>query len=111
MANTPKVVRSDAKRIAAGGRKSNGKPFTVPVKANLSGFKKSDIKPSIYQTRYRVNNSGMPKRTREFYHGFLAKEAVSRAESIDAADKDYKEQKAWKAANPDYFYAGGIGDR
>ena len=111
MANTPKVVRKDAKTVAAGMRKNEGKPFVAKTNADLSPFKKADLKNMQYVTDYSVRNSNAPKRAKEFHAARSQQVLQTGYNMIDEADMDYRETKAWKAAIPDYVYPGGTGDR
>lgn len=111
MANIPKKVRKDAKVVAAGQRKSDGKPFVANTKAKLNPFNKDDVKKLQYVSDYGVRHSNLPKRSKEFHAARSQQSINSSLAMIDEMDADYKEQKAWKAANPDYVYPGGTGDR
>ena len=111
MANIPKVVRKDAKLVAKGRRESGGKPFTAKTKAKLNPFKEGDVKKLTYVTDYSVKHSNLPKRTKEFHAARSPLGVESHKRMIAEMDADYAEHKAWKAANPDYVYPGGTGDR
>lgn len=111
MANIPKKVRKDAKVVAAGHRKSDGKPFAADTKAKLNPFSKGDVKKIQYIVDYGVRHSNFSKRAKEF-HAARSQQSINNSLAmIDEMDADYKEHKAWKAANPDYVYPGGTGDR
>jgi hypothetical protein len=92
-------------------RKNEGKPFVAKTKADLSPFKKADLKNMQYVTDYGSRHSNAPKRAKEFHAARSQHVLQASYNMIDEADKDYKENKAWKAANPDYVYPGGTGDR
>jgi hypothetical protein len=113
MANTPKPVRKDAKRSAEVRRNpTTGNPNRAIWRSKDSGgFGNGVLKNIGYISSYGVRNSGLPKRTREFELGKIQRSIQGTREVQAEMDKDYKEAKAWKAANPDYVYPGGTGDR
>jgi hypothetical protein len=72
MANTPKIIRKDAKKLAVlskNNQKNGGKPFLFKPKANLNPFDEKSVKPLGYQTRVVIKRSDMPKRVKEFHLG------------------------------------------
>jgi len=112
VANTPKPVRKDAKRSAEMSRNPGGDPNRAIWRSKASGGFGSGVQKNIsYILSYRTKNSGLPKRTQEFQLGSIQRSAKGSLEVQAEMDKDYKEAKAWKAANPDYVYPGGTGDR